>query len=202
MSTLPVLMRQHSHRSLAGAYLRSSINSLRLFSITVQASAVRFSQKSQLGAQVEVRHQVCGNYTAYVDLSFVASSWNTTYQQNCRTLQCRQQFSHQSHRRYLCNIWRSRVCMSINACAAAAAAVSMWQWCSPMNRTNNPQHHQRILNRGSSGHDSGTHSETPRPPHTPYGQARRWGEAVERRKESREKIEKEERMGLAVEGER
>lgn len=33
---------------------------------------------------------------------------------------------------------------------------------SPANGVNNPQHHQRILNSESSGHDSAAHSEPPR----------------------------------------
>lgn len=33
---------------------------------------------------------------------------------------------------------------------------------SPENGVNNPQHHQRILNSESSGHDSVAHSESPR----------------------------------------
>lgn len=103
--------------------------------------------------------------------------------------------------RYLCNYFQDCAHMwtTVYVCCNRCCVTVVY---SPTNRVNNPQHHQRILNSGSSGHDSGTHSESPSLSHTPGEQrgprrkAReivKWGEKTGEEgkgKEPREEIGK------------
>lgn len=54
-----------------------------------------------------------------------------------------------------------RPCVNIRACIFCSHC-NVTVVYSPANGVNNPQHHQRILNSESSGHDSGAHSQSRR----------------------------------------